>query len=114
MKKLAALLVIFPLVAQANVEEALQNICTIIKVDDVSELRKKERNVSNDFNLKLKDYYNGIKCNGDSMIVHADKSGAYKALTYLVKRASKDDVSAAINSGVLSAKAAEIAQARLN
>ena len=48
--------------AQASVEEALANICTIVQADDKGELRKKMRRVQSDFKLKLRDYYSGITC----------------------------------------------------
>ncbi|MFT5924448.1 MAG: hypothetical protein ACI9LE_001447 [Paraglaciecola sp.] len=47
--------------AQADVSEALQNICTIMKTDGKCELRKIKR-VQSDF--KLKDYYTGVSCVG--------------------------------------------------
>ena len=53
--------------ANANVEEALANICTIVSADDKGELRKKMRAVQSDYRLKLHDYYSGISCNGQIM-----------------------------------------------
>jgi hypothetical protein len=43
-------------VAQADVNEALANICTIVQADDKGELRKKMRSVESDYRMKLKDY----------------------------------------------------------
>ena len=54
--------------AQANVNEALANICTIVQADDKGELRKKMRTVASDYRLKLKDYYSGVSCSGNSLI----------------------------------------------
>ena len=54
--------------AQAGVAEDLQNICTIVKADDKSELRKKMKKVESDYRLKLQDYYTGISCEGESLI----------------------------------------------
>ena len=50
---------IFAGTAQADVSEALQNICTIVKADDKGELRKKMKRVQSDFRLKLKRLLHG-------------------------------------------------------
>merc|ERR1712173_180968 len=39
-------------VAQADVNEALANICTIVQADDKGELRKKMRSVESDYRMK--------------------------------------------------------------
>jgi hypothetical protein len=85
--------------AQADVNEALQNICTIVKADDKDELRKKMKRVQSDFNLKLKDYYTGISCGGDSLIRTAMLNNAIKTGTLMVKKMSKGDLSAPENDG---------------
>ena len=54
--------------AHADINSALQNICTIVKADDKSELRKKMKKVQSDYRLKLQDYYNGVSCGGNSLI----------------------------------------------
>ena len=51
----------------ADINDALKNICTIVKADDKDELRKKMRRVRSDFRLKLKDYYSGISCGGNGL-----------------------------------------------
>jgi hypothetical protein len=86
--------------AQADVNEALQNICTIVKADDKDELRKKMKRVQSDFNLKLKDYYTGISCGGDSLIRTAMLNNAIKTGTLMVKKMSKGDLSAPENDGL--------------
>jgi hypothetical protein len=78
--------------AQANVSEALQNICTIVKADDKSELRKKMKRVESDFNLKLKDYYTGISCSGNSLIRTAMLKNAIETGTLLAKKMPKSDL----------------------
>lgn len=75
-----------------DVETALANICTIIVADDKSELRKKIKVVRSDFRLQLKDYYTGIKCNGNSMIRAAALNNAVEAGTLLVKKMPKKDL----------------------
>ena len=65
----AASTLAFSNAAQANdVNEALANICTIVQADDKGELRKKMRRVQSDFKLKLRDYYSGVSCGGQSLI----------------------------------------------
>jgi hypothetical protein len=84
--------------AQADVSEALQNICTIVKADDKGELRKKMKRVQSDFKLKLKlklkDYYPGISCGGNSLIRTAMLSNSVETGTLMVKKMSKGDLSA--------------------
>lgn len=80
--------------AQADVNEALQNICTIVKADDKGELRKKMKLVESDFKLKLKDYYPGISCGGNSLIRTAMLNNAIETGTLMVKKMSKGDLGA--------------------
>ena len=78
--------------ASANVNEALSNICTIVQADDKGELRKKLRMVQSDYRLKLRDYYSGISCGGNSLIRTAILSNAVEAGTLLVKKMPKSDL----------------------
>ncbi len=80
--------------AHADVNDALQNICTIVKADDKGELRKKMKRVESDFKLKLKDYYPGISCGGNSLIRTAMLNNAIETGTLMVKKMSKGDLSA--------------------
>ena len=80
--------------AQADVTEALQNICTIVKADDKGELRKKMKRVQSDFRLKLKDYYTGVSCGGNSLIRTAMLSNAVETGTLMVKKMPKGDLKA--------------------
>ncbi len=91
---LAATTLGFSVPAQAqDVSEALANICTIIKADDKGELRKKMRTVQSDYNMKLRDYYSGITCNGNSLIRTAMLSEAVETGTLLVKKMPKSELS---------------------
>jgi hypothetical protein len=83
---------IFSGTAQADVNVALQNICTIVKADDKSELRKKMKRVQSDYNLKLKDYYTAISCDGNSLIRTAMLNDAEKTGTLMVKKMPKRDL----------------------
>ena len=89
----------FSNVASANVNEALANICTIVQADDKVELRKKMRDVETDYRLKLKDYYSGITCNGQSLIRTALLANAVESGTLLVKKMSKSDLAAPESDG---------------
>lgn len=76
-----------------DVETALANICTIVVADDKSELRKKIKVVRSNFRLQLKDYYTGVKCNGNSMIRTAALNNSVEAGTLLVKKMPKKALS---------------------
>ena len=79
--------------AQADINEALQNICTIVKADDKSELRKKMKRVESDFRLKLKDYYTGVSCGGNSLIRTAMINDAVETGILMIKKMPKGDLS---------------------
>ena len=92
---IAATSLAFSNVAQANdVNEALANICTIVQADDKGELRKKMRSVQSDFKLKLRDYYSGISCGGQSLIRTALTNNAVEVGTLLVKKMPSKDLQA--------------------
>jgi hypothetical protein len=78
----------------ADVNEALANICTIVQADDKGELRKKMRSVQSDYKLKLRDYYSGISCNGQSLIRTALTNNAVEVGTLLVKKMPSKDLQA--------------------
>lgn len=80
--------------AQANVGEALQNICTIVKADDKGELRKKMKRVQSDFSLRIKDYYSGVSCGGNSLIRTAMLNDAVETGTLMIKKMPKSDLGA--------------------
>jgi hypothetical protein len=85
--------------AQADVSDALQNICTIVKADDKGELRKKMKRVQSDYRLKLKDYYTGVTCGGNSLIRTAMLNDAVETGTLMVKKMPKRDLSSPENDG---------------
>ncbi len=91
---IAAASLMFTGTAQADVNEALQNICTIVKSDDKGELRKKMKKVRSDYNLKLQDYYSGVSCGGNSLIRTAMLNNAVEAGTLLVKKMPKKHLAA--------------------
>lgn len=91
---IAAASFVFAGTAHADVNDALQNICTIVKADDKSELRKKMKTVQTDFRLKLQDYYTGITCDGESLIRTAFKNNAVESGELLVKKMPKSQLNA--------------------
>ncbi|GGD48444.1 hypothetical protein GCM10011357_00430 [Lacimicrobium alkaliphilum] len=91
---------IFAPASFADINEDLANICTIVKNDDKSELRKKLRDVQNDYRLRLGDYYTGISCGGSSLIRYAMENGSADTGTYMIKRMGKSDLTAAEKDGM--------------
>jgi hypothetical protein len=89
---IAASSLLFTGVAHADINEALQNICTIIKADDKGELRKKMKVVEADFRMKLQDYYSGISCGGESLIRTAMLNNAVETGTLMIKKMPKGDL----------------------
>ena len=85
--------------AQAGIEDDLANICAIVKADDKGELRKKMKKVKNNYSIKLKDYYDGITCGGNSLIRVAILNNAIEAGTLLVKRMPKKRLAQPENDG---------------
>ena len=81
-----------PSVAFADVNEALENICSIVKADDTSELRKKMRVVQSEYKLRLGDFYQGVSCGGLSLIRHAVSNGAIEAGELMIKKMRKSDL----------------------
>jgi hypothetical protein len=79
--------------ASADINESLQNICTIVKSDDKRELRRKMKSVQSDYNLKLRDYYSGITCGGKSLIKSSFEYDSIETGTLLIKKMPKGDLS---------------------
>jgi hypothetical protein len=80
--------------AQADINDALQNICTIVKADDKSQLRKKMKIVRSDYRMKLQDYYTGVTCGGNSLIRSALVNGSIETGTLMIKKMPKSDLNA--------------------
>lgn len=72
--------------ANASIEDELANICNVVKANDKGELRKKIKNVQSDYKLRLGDYYDGISCDGNSLIRTAILNEAVDAGELLVKK----------------------------
>ena len=91
---ITAAVLCFPGLAQADVSDSLQKICSVIAADDKSELRKKVKVVGSDYPLKLQHDYTGISCSGDSLLRTALINNAIETGTLLVKKLPKEDLSA--------------------
>lgn len=84
----------------ADINDELQNICTIVKNDDKSELRKKLKKVQDDYNLRLGDYYSGVSCGGNSLIRYSMQNNAVEVGTYMIKKMSKSELTSAEQDGM--------------
>lgn len=104
MKKLTLIAAVASILATpfsfADVNEDLQNICTIVKNNDKGELRKKMRSVQNDYNLRLGDFYTGVSCGGNSLIRYSMQNNATDVGTYIIKKMSKKDLAQAEADGM--------------
>ena len=85
--------------AQADVNDDLQNICTIVKADDKGELRKKMKKVKNNYRLKLQDYYTGISCGGESLIRVAFLNNSLETGELMIKKMPKSLLNAPESDG---------------
>ena len=79
---------------QANIEDALANICAIVQANDKGELRKKMKNVRSNYSAQLRDYYSGVTCGGNSLIRVAMLNDAVDVGTLLVKKMPKKHLAA--------------------
>lgn len=70
-------------------EQALINICAIAKADDIVQFRMKIQHVRNNYGLKLKDYYQGVRCNGQSILRHAIRHESIEIGKLLITKLSK-------------------------
>lgn len=78
--------------ALADLSSDLANICTIVKNNDKSELRKKLNKIKKDYSVRLGGYYKGITCGGNTLIRHSMASTAPDAGTYLIKQMRRADL----------------------
>ncbi|GAB2707859.1 DUF3718 domain-containing protein [Aliiglaciecola aliphaticivorans] len=54
--------------AKANINVALKNLCSLVASDDTSTLQQKITEMRTHYRLKLQHYYDGISCDGQSLI----------------------------------------------
>jgi len=86
---LAALLVSFEATAQSSIEQDLSSICEIVSADDKSQLRRKLNKVKSKHSLKFADYYDGITCGNNSLMMYADNNGSLDVLELMTKKVSR-------------------------
>lgn len=104
MKKLflavAMTAMIAPSVARAaDINQSLENICTMVKDNSIAELRDKVRTVQKDFNVRLGDYYTGVTCSGMSLIRYAAANKAQESGEFMVKKMRSNDLKATESDG---------------
>ncbi|MGB3724958.1 MAG: DUF3718 domain-containing protein [Glaciecola sp.] len=87
--------------ANASIQDSLANICNIVKSNDKSELRKKMKTVRSNFKLRLNDYYDGISCDGNSLIKTALLNEAVDTGKLLVKKLPKSRLASPDTDGVV-------------
>ncbi len=63
-------------------DQLAASICDYVAADDKNRLRK----VLSDYRLRLRNIYDGVVCNGDSLIRHAFKSNASDVGEFIVKQ----------------------------
>ena len=83
----------------ASVDSDLANVCTIVKNNDKSELRKKLNKVKKEYKLRLSDYYTAITCGGKTLIRHAMTNSANDVGEYLIKQMRKSELNKAESDG---------------
>ncbi|WP_028762386.1 DUF3718 domain-containing protein [Shewanella colwelliana] len=79
---------VYTVPVQAN-DQLVANICNYVQADDKNRLRKKLKEAR----VKLRNVYQGITCDGDSLLRFAMKSGANDIGEFMAKRLSTDDLS---------------------
>ena len=100
------LLTISPL-ANASLEDELSNLCTIIKNDDKSQLRKKLSRIEKTYRLKLTKYYAKLGCNNVELLRFAVIHQANDAGVYLTRKLTKSSLSKKGEDGLSLAEWAE-------
>ncbi|QYJ85448.1 DUF3718 domain-containing protein [Shewanella mesophila] len=71
-------------------DQLAANICNYVHADDKNRLRSKLKETR----VKLRNVYQGLTCDGDSLLRFAMKSGANDVGSFMAKRLSTDDLTA--------------------
>ena len=71
-------------------DQLAASMCDYVAADDKNRLRK----VLSDYRLRLRNIYDGVVCNGESLIRHAFKSNAADVGEFIVKQLPGSAVSA--------------------
>ncbi len=78
-----------PMKAVASLEDELANICTIVKNDDKTQLRKKLTRIEKEHRLKLSKFYDSLRCNNLELIRFAVIHNSDDAGVYLTRKLSR-------------------------
>lgn len=81
----------FSMPVQANSDQLAANICNYVQTNDKNRLRKKLK----ENRVKLRNIYAGVTCDGNSLLRTAMNSGSDKVGTFIAKRLSVSELSAA-------------------
>ncbi|EDQ01094.1 DUF3718 domain-containing protein [Shewanella benthica] len=76
---------------QANSDQLAANICHYVQTNDKNRLRKKLK----ENRIKLRNIYSGVTCDGNSLLRTAMNSGSDKVGTFIAKRLSVSELTAA-------------------
>ncbi|MFT5789277.1 MAG: hypothetical protein ACI8SJ_001393 [Shewanella sp.] len=82
--------------ALANQDQLAANICNYVVSDDKNRLRKKLK----ESRVKLRNIYDGVSCDGDSLLRLAMKSGSNAVGTFVAKRLPASDLGKAESDGL--------------
>lgn len=87
-----AALIVTALVSPVAVadDQLAASMCDYVAADDKNRLRK----VLSDYRLRLRNIYDGVVCNGESLVRHAFKSNAADVGEFIVKQLPGSAVSA--------------------
>ncbi|MCL1058531.1 DUF3718 domain-containing protein [Shewanella gelidimarina] len=89
--------------ALANQDQLAANICNYVVSDDKNRLRKKLK----ESRVKLRNIYDGVSCNGDSLLRVAMKNGSNAVGTFVTKRLPVSNLGKAESDGLTIAAWAE-------
>ncbi|ADN77564.1 conserved hypothetical protein [Ferrimonas balearica DSM 9799] len=77
--------------SHANVEQLVASMCDYVAADDKNRLRKKLK----DARIKLRSVYDGVSCNGNSLLRTAMLADAQDVGVFLVKQLPRKSLSSA-------------------
>ncbi len=92
---LAACSLTYSPATQANVDQLVASVCDYVAADDKNRLRKKLK----DARVKLRAIYDGVRCDGNSLLRTAMLSNAQDVGVYLAKQMPRESLAAAEGDG---------------
>ena len=97
-----------PMKAVASLEDELANICTIVKNDDKTQLRKKLTRIEKEYRLKLAKFYDSLRCNNLELIRFAVIHNSDDAGVYLTRKLSRSSLGKMSDDGLTLQSWAEV------